>query len=804
MGILSFFASIVKNNVTASAIKSNFIGKTDINHFFLDFNSIIHTSSQKILADINVFLQSVLKNLYNNRSVNNNIVLAEYFAKYKMENIQKKIKQDSKPEDVVKMFHEHFTEKVLDKLVITLVINTVLHLVRTYCHNKTIQTLYLGIDGVPGKGKLVEQRQRRYMGFIIENYKKKILAKYKNYLLDQPDYTYLATQDAIHWSRNKITPGTAFMHKMVKYLRSEKIMEKIKTNRPMMNVIISDMYEVGEGEKKIVNYVNRYLSNVDESVMIYSPDADMILLCLLLPVNRLYMLRHNNEATKQANINIYDLIDIRLLKSNISYYVNNNPFGPVEKFDIDRINHDIVCISTLFGNDFVPKIESIDVKQGFQSIMDAYLSTLLKFKDKGYYLINKNKNNESELNFTFLKNIIRALIPVEEDFIRHNNLYREYIKIGQIKYVFGSMEINSENLVGIMNDFIHEYNDLKHAIRQRDNLLYFETNDQFMDSLKKAINITDKDGASVNTLYLKNKELIQLLINYYRQNRDFPKLNINLHTRSHSIKDQYHVNKLKGKNYNKYQIEIYKFDNMLDEYYIKLNAQPLDLSHNKINHYYKEYFGIEIFNNGKKNNNNNNNSKLTTEAQQIMHHYLEGILWVFNYYYNDTSYVNKWYYQYERAPLLKHFLIFLEGIDQEYFTNVYAGLTKYMVTDLKNYFNPIEQLIYVSPMSKEVIKLLPVNYQQYLTSSSSSSLLNVRDPFLNVFFPNVYEITNKLWRESISQDLDCHSVSYLNKCFVTSIIKPTTNDDMLFLKAIRKVKPTEISRQRSQSDLPEY
>ena len=28
-----------------------------------------------------------------------------------------------------------------------------------------------------------------------------------------------------------------------------------------MEIIISDMYEVGEGEKKIVNYVNKYLAN---------------------------------------------------------------------------------------------------------------------------------------------------------------------------------------------------------------------------------------------------------------------------------------------------------------------------------------------------------------------------------------------------------------------------------------------------------------------------------------------------------------------------------------------------------------
>ncbi len=54
-----------------------------------------------------------------------------------------------------------------------------------------------------------------------------------------------------------------------------------------------------------------------------------------------------------------------------------------------------------------------------------------------------------------------------------------------------------------------------------------------------------------------------------------------------------------------------------------------------------------------------------------MHDYLEGMLWVFDYYYNDPSYINRWYYEHERAPLLKHFVQFLENIDINYFDNVF-------------------------------------------------------------------------------------------------------------------------------------
>ena len=785
MGVLEFFGTLIKNDITSTSIRSNFTEKMEINHFLLDFNSIIHVSSQKMVDDINIFMQLVLKNIYGHRGVSNP-VFTEKFQKYKMEHLQKKIDQNTKPSAVVEIFREHFTDKYMDKLIITAVINTVLSLIRTFCNNKFIKTLMIAIDGVPSKGKMVEQRQRRYLGAMISEYEKKILYKFKDYLLEQPDYSFTATKNKISWSRNKITPGTAFMNKLVNYLRSEKIQSKFKTNRSKMEVIISDMYEIGEGEKKIVNYVNEYLPDTNDTVVIYSPDADMILLCILLSVKKIYMLRHNQQTSMKSNSNIYDLIDIRMLKSNISYYINNNPNFSKENFDIDRINYDLVCISTIFGNDFVPKIETINVKKGFQSIMDAYLKTLIKLKDMGYYLVKKNGSGY-KLNFTFLKEVIKQLLPEENDFIKHNKLYGQFINIGQIKNVFDYMEINSENLVSTFQEFRREYEDLKNIIRQNRNYAQYVSHDQFMSSLKKSLNVI-MEGQSVNTTYLSNRDVIKLLQNYYRKYKDFPRLNINLNTYSKSITDHYHQEQIRPKHYNDYQKEIYKFRNMLDQYHIKFNAQPLSLTKDKIDDFYDEYFGIQLC---------DKNNKLTNEANQVMHDYWEGLIWVFNYYFNDTSYINKWYYQHERAPLLKHLLMFLDGISLEYFNSIFNGLDKYQVKDLDEYFNPLEQLIYVSPMVPDIIKLLPTNYQKYILSDNL-------DPFLKNYFVNIKEITLRLWNETVSKDVDCRGIAFFNKCLIKSISKPTYADDKEFLKAIRKVKPSEISIRRSKNMEPKF
>lgn len=784
MGILSYFANLIKNDVTASAIRTDFREKMAINHLLMDFNSIIHTSSQRLVNDINIFLELVLKSLYNHRPVTN-IVFTEKFQKYKMEHIQKKINHNTDPNVVIKIFKDFFTDDLLDKLVITMVINTVLNIVRTYCNNKAIKTLMLAIDGVPSKGKMIEQRQRRYLGAIQAEYEKKIFNNYKEYLLKQPDYVYLAIKDSIKWSKNKITPGTAFMHKLVSYLKSEKIQKKFKTNRPDMEVIISDMYEIGEGEKKIVNYVNEYLVNTEETVVIYSPDADMILLCILLHVKKIYMLRHNQQTSKETNI--YDLIDIRMLKSNISYYINNNPNFSKEEFDIDRINYDLVCMSTLFGNDFVPKMETLDVAKGFQNIMDAYLKTLLQLKVKNYYLVKMN-GNKQRLNLTFLKTLLEFLVKDEDDFIKYNDLYAKYINLGQIKNVFDYVDINPENLVSVYQEFMREYENLKNVIKNNGNYTYFLTHDQFMSSLKKCLRV-EIDGATVNTSYLTNKELVRLLQDYYRKNREFPRVTINLNTRSHSINDKYHQNKLKEAHItNDYQKELYKFRNMLDQYYVKFNAQPLSLTKNKIGDYYMEYFGTQLF---------DEKNRLTKDATKVMYDYTEGLLWVFDYYFNDPSYINYWYYHHERAPLMRHLLMFLNSIDTEYFNKILDSLDKYHVDDLKTYFNPLEQLIYVSPMTPGIIKLLPVNYQKYITSDKL-------DPFLRLFFIDINEFVSRLWKDYVSKDVDCHGIPFLNKCNVKSIGKPTNSDDKQFLKAIRKVEPSETSKRRSKNKEPDY
>ena len=108
-------------------------------------------------------------------------------------------------------------------------------------------------------------------------------------------------------------------------------------------------------------------------------------------------MRHNQQE------NNYDIIDIDLLRKNIFQYVLNSIKIATKDNDIklDEISiiNDIVFILTIFGNDFLPKLESFNVKYDFDRIIDKYVKMLydMPFEPNITYLINKNSIDQNML-----------------------------------------------------------------------------------------------------------------------------------------------------------------------------------------------------------------------------------------------------------------------------------------------------------------------------------------------------------------------------------------------------------------------
>ncbi|MBA3750887.1 MAG: hypothetical protein H0X03_08380, partial [Nitrosopumilus sp.] len=542
-------------------------------------------------------------------------------------------------------------------------------------------------------------------------------------------------------------------------------------------------YEVGEGEKKIMNYIKAKLIEKKGKILVYSPDADVILLCMLLDLKDNYILRYDPMQDKTS------LINVNVLKENISYYVKEE-LDSKEKDknkNIQKIINDIVLLSVFFGNDFIPNIVSINVKDGFKNIIDAYIKTKKKENDN----LVTYKNDTYHLNLDFLKKVIYNLLPVENDFIENNNVYNKYIKAGSIKNVFSDLNITMESIEKIVNEFKRDYGNLCNDIKNNANLGRYLVDTEFMDHLKKCIDI-NYNGSTVNVSNLSNQELLSAIKKYYTKTQKFPRLFLSLNTYSKSIDDRYHrmqIDKMQKelrRPLNNYEKEKYKFDNMTDHYQTKFNAFRLDLSKKGVKKYYRKYFDVEL---------SYNDDKLDSASKSIMYDYLQGLVWVFEYYYNDLTYVNTWCYMHEKAPILKHLSLYLNKIDESDLNNITKSLKKYQVTDLDKYFNPIIQLIYVSPMNSKTIKLLPENYQE---------LINSKPKELSKFFINTKKVVSNLKETKESANMDCRSIRYFNKCLLKEIQKPTRSDDKLFIEIMNNVKPNDESKKRSRNNFPEY
>src|SRR5579872_440587 len=145
---------------------------------------------------------------------------------------------------------------------------------------KPQKRLYLGVDGVAGISKQNQQKLRRFRGL-----KEK---------LSLPN----GREDLEKFDSNCISCGTEFMKGLCEFIKefiSKKKSEEDKA--PLwkdLEIIFSSDLIPGEGEHKIIRYF--MLLPKEESFMIFSPDADLIMLALGTHLEKFFILRSNDNA----------------------------------------------------------------------------------------------------------------------------------------------------------------------------------------------------------------------------------------------------------------------------------------------------------------------------------------------------------------------------------------------------------------------------------------------------------------------------------------------------------------------------
>ena len=302
--------------------------------------------------------------------------------------------------------------------------------------------VYIAIDGPAPRTKMEQQRQRR-----LKSLKEKKI-----------------------WDTNQITPGTKFMNKLIIFLN-----EKCKSLK--VKYIISDSNEPGEGEHKIMNYMDKI--NNDDINVVYGLDADLIMLSMIRN-NKVYLLRERTSYNIEGMDTDYIFLNVNLLKKYLIQTIKK----PYFKITDENILKDYLFICFLIGNDFIINSPSINIRYKGLNILTYTYQNIQKDYNGMFYLLENDK-----LHFNNFKIFIKYLSEKEYDNLDNISKKRNYLEEQSINNNYNILSKNKIKNINDTNKFTHE--DFGITKEQYEKFLNF-TPLIFREKEKKVLNKIDK------------------------------------------------------------------------------------------------------------------------------------------------------------------------------------------------------------------------------------------------------------------------------------------------------------------------
>lgn len=307
---------------------------------FLDFNSIIHTESQKI----------------------------------------------------IKKSGEIKNNDELENLIFQSIIDHTLFLT-TICKPKHL--LYIAVDGIAPLAKQNQQRRRRY------------LSRFRNDQISKAKFDLNIKY--VEFDSNAISPGTKFMNKLDKFLKS--YFSKSKEIELEFKVEISGHDCLGEGEHKIINLIKN--SDIDYFTdVIYGLDADLIMLSLSCKHhNNIYLMRETSFFNfSKTPENDFSYLKIENLKKCILKEMVRE-VGDKKEMDNMFYIYDYIFVCIWVGNDFIPGITFFKIKNSaIEVLCDKYRTIHDEIRE---HFVYQDSFGKFKINKLFLEKFLIALGEIE-------------------------------------------------------------------------------------------------------------------------------------------------------------------------------------------------------------------------------------------------------------------------------------------------------------------------------------------------------------------------------------------------------
>lgn len=741
MGIEFFFGSLYKTFGKNSGMLLN-IDNVIINasELYIDFNSIIYNIIALIEKELGYIFYNIIINNIESEKIKK---LAE---KYKYD-----LTINGNDRDKIAQFIKNLDK---NKLIIKMIKKEIIHIITKHTTYKTINKIYISIDGVPIMSKIIEQRKRRYTGTIISGIRKHIFNLNKEIMTSDRIFY---EENKFYFDRTTISVGSDFLKNINKSLISKRYKEKLHNLLPnLKQYIVSGIDEFGEGEKKIMEEILKD-TKISRNIIIYSPDSDLIILGMivnLLSNTKTYILRYNQQTYS------HNLTEISTIMTGIYNYTKSKLNSDIS---LETVCLDLSYLMIMFGNDYIPAIISLDTKKDIFKIIDYYCLMINKTINKQLIY---NNNGGYRINYDNLILYFKIASKDEIDLIQDKYLYKTYSNYKKIREVFenssttivrelyyyvnmanilfDNITTNSANIIKLFADFTEKFNN-----KNKSNLNYEQFINNFI-KLEKHFNkksLFDSDmnsGAKLDVIIdeLRKKEIMPT-IKLFKYNDMVPDEIIEKSMVSGAMK----ITEYDRMNYSM-EMKLNNYKKIMEDD----NTNNIGISIIKRNNKHYYVFNIKL-NDQTVFNDYYDNIKSDMMTQE----YVKGLFWVFDFNYNrnnnqfNINNINTWTYNYNKSPFIKDIILYLNK------NNIYKWIAELNNIYVKpeKFLTIQEHLMYITPANK-----IPFTDKNIILKKNE------------LLFPNVEKIIKKVIKHSFNTNYNIQSIKfnlhkYIGKYFTT-------------------------------------
>lgn len=654
MGIKGFLTNFFQHDAIKPIIKNELIEPLSQECLLIDYNNVIHTVINRVILDFNEILYYLYfsdKNISKNHKISfqefiDNMVFSEKNILILMNNYNKDYHIGSDYNKWV-----FFTKsKNFISMIQQEIINATHVLLNKLCFEKT-ELIYIVVDGVPSIAKINNSRNRKFINSYINNIKKKITFdhKFKKINIYQIDENILKIQ----LTRQKMT---------------EYICEKLRKINYPVKIIVSDLSENDEGEKKIIRFIKKNKQINDFHV--FSPDSDMCILLFFLNIDDEFRKKNIKISCYGAKYKL--LIINEAINALIDYYSKR-----IKKNITVQSIKEIMFMTFIMGNDFLPKIEPFDM-----SFFDVFVDCCC---DHNHTLIN----NFGQINYEYILSVFENLNKYTKKFFCENYMTSTYKNYYYLK-----------NLLSITNSDVKKYNNYILNIVDID----YRNIQEYIEKVKSYIDIINNTIKSVvvfDKIYDLYENIIKKIdgvyclvvynkIFFYNEFKNLydvynkiiivcindkitdilQVLNLEKKICDENICDE-SINNISGISIDNnmkssktlstaYKSQLQVFENMKSIYTKNIDSSPIQIiyyDHQNSKYiddslkYYHKYIDKNISQH---------------DIREMISDYITGIEWLFkSYILGYDSNFSGWYYKYNIAPLLSDIIEYLNSGNYE-------------------------------------------------------------------------------------------------------------------------------------------